>query len=96
MWCDFTDSYSGGRCDYLYAIVKMYDKSKMRSEAARMNELTNILKKAENDNEEINILEVPGVPGALAKCLAADIKNALEDRDIRLFYQLQYDNDLNV
>ena len=28
--------------------VKMYDKSKMRSEAARMNELTNILKKAEN------------------------------------------------
>lgn len=73
--------------------VKMYDKSKMRSEAARMNELTNILKKAENDNEEINILEVPGVPGALAKCLAADIKNALEDRDIRLFYQLQYDND---
>ena len=73
--------------------VKMYDKSKMRSEAARMNELTNILKKAENDNEEINILEVPGVPGTLAKCLAADIKNALEDRDIRLFYQLQYDND---
>lgn len=74
--------------------VKIYDRSKMRSEAARMTELTNILKKAENDNEEIKILEVPGIPGALAKCLAADIKNALEDRDIRLFYQLQYDNNL--
>lgn len=73
--------------------VKMYDRSKMRSEAARMEELTNILKKAEEDSEEIKILEVPGIPGALAKCLAADLQNAMEDKDIKLFYQLQYDND---
>lgn len=73
--------------------VKMYDKSKMRSEKERMKELTNILKKAEEDSEEIHIMEVPGIPGALAKCLAADLKNAIEDRDIKLYYQLQYSND---
>lgn len=73
--------------------VKMYEKSKNRSEALRMKELTNILKKAESDNEEIEILELPGVPGALAKCLAADLKNAIEDNGIKLYYQLQYNND---
>lgn len=73
--------------------VVMYDKSKMRSEAARMEELTNILKKAEEDNEEIKILEIPGIPGALAKCISADLQNAIEDKKIRLYYQLQYDND---
>lgn len=73
--------------------VKMYEKSKNRSEALRMKELTNILKKAESDNEEIEILELPGVPGALAKCLAADLKNAIEDNEIKLYYQLQYNND---
>lgn len=73
--------------------VKMYEKSKNRNEALRMKELTDILKKAESDNEEIEILELPGVPGALAKCLAADLKNAIEDNGIRLYYQLQYNND---
>ena len=73
--------------------VKMYEKSKNRSEALRMEELTNILKKAESDNEEMEILELPGVPGALAKCLAADLKNAIEDNGIKLYYQLQYNND---
>lgn len=74
--------------------VKMYDKSKSRYEAARMEELTNILKKAENDNEEIEVLELPGIPGTLAKCLAADLKNAIDNNEIRLYYQLQYDNNL--
>lgn len=73
--------------------VKMYDKSKMRSEKERIKELTNILKKAEENSEEIHIMEVPGIPGALAKCLAADLKNAIEDREIKLYYQLQYNND---
>lgn len=73
--------------------VKMYDKSKMRSEKQRIIELTNILKKAEEDNEEIQIMEVPGIPGALAKCLAADLQNAIEDREIKLYYQLQYNNE---
>lgn len=75
--------------------VKMYEKSKVKSEAARMKELTGILKKAENDNEEIKILELPGIPGAVAKCLAADIKNAIDDNEIHLYYQLQYDNELS-
>lgn len=73
--------------------VRMYEKSKSRSEALRMKELTNILKKAESDNEEIEILELPGIPGALAKCLAADLKNAIDDNGIKLYYQLQYNND---
>lgn len=73
--------------------VKMYDKSKMRSEKERIKELINILKKAEEDKEDIHIMEVPGTPGTLAKCLAADLKNAIDDREIKLYYQLQYNND---
>lgn len=72
--------------------VKMYDKSKMRSEKERIKELTDILKKAEEDNEEIHIMELPGIPGTLAKCLAADLRNAIEDKEIKLYYQLQYNN----
>ncbi|MDE7431809.1 MAG: EAL domain-containing protein [Lachnospiraceae bacterium] len=73
--------------------VRMYEKSKNRNEALRMKELTDILKKAESDSEEIELLGLPGIPGAIAKCLAADLKNAIENREIRLYYQLQYNND---
>lgn len=75
--------------------VRMYDKSKSRNEAFRMNELTETLKKAEKENSDIELLRVPGVLGALAKCLAADIKSAIEHKEIELNYQLQYDNDYN-
>lgn len=73
--------------------VRMYEKSKNRNEALRMKELTDILKKAESDSEEIELLGLPGIPGAIAKCLAADLKNAIENSEIRLYYQLQYNND---
>lgn len=73
--------------------VKIYDESRRKNEMAVMDELTNILKKAEEDREDIKILEIGGRAGALAKCLAADLRNAIDDEEIRLFYQLQYDND---
>lgn len=73
--------------------VKIYDESRRKNEMAVMDELTNIMKKAEEDREDIQILEINGRSGALAKCLAADIRNAIDDGEIRLFYQLQYDND---
>ncbi len=75
--------------------VKLYDRSKSRNEKERMQELTNILKKAEEEKEDIELLRLPGTPGALAKCLAADIKAAIEDEEVELYYQLQYDNDYN-
>lgn len=75
--------------------VVLYDKSKDRNETFRMKELTDMLKKAESENEEIELLRVPGVIGALAKCLAADIKSAIEHKEIELNYQLQYDNNYN-
>lgn len=73
--------------------VKLYDTSKIKGEVRRMTELTEILKKAEENREEIMLLELPGVPGTLAKLLASDIKSAIENEDIRLYYQLQYNND---
>lgn len=75
--------------------VRMYDKSKSRNEAFRMKQLTEMLKQAEKENEEVELLKVPGVIGGLAKCLVADIKNAMEHEEIELNYQLQYDNDYN-
>lgn len=75
--------------------VRMYDKSKSRNEAFRMKQLTEMLKQAEKENEEVELLKVPGVIGGLAKCLAMDIKNAMEHEEIELNYQLQYDNDYN-
>ncbi len=77
----------------IYApFVIMYDSSKRKSEAMRVLELTDILKKAEEEKEDIKLLELQGTPGALAKCLAADIKDAIAHKEIKLFYQLQYDN----
>ena len=73
--------------------VKVYDESRRGNEMAVMDELTKIMRKAEEDREDIHILEIGGRPGVLAKCLAADIRSAINDGEIRLFYQLQYDND---
>lgn len=80
-----------GICIYL-PFVKMYDKSRSRHEASRMKKLTNILKKAEEDKEEVQLLNLPGGAGDLAKCLAADIDDAINHEEISLYYQLQYDN----
>lgn len=75
--------------------VRAYDESKNRNEAERMEELTNILKKAEEEKAEIEVLRIPGTPGALAKCLSADLESAIDHEEIELHYQLQYDNEYN-
>ena len=75
--------------------IRFYDKSKSRNEAIRMNELTEILKKAEQEKEEVELLRIPGSIGGLAKCLGADIDSAIEHKEIQLHYQLQYDNEYN-
>lgn len=78
----------------IYApFVVMYDKAKRRSEATRMKELTSILQQAEAEKQPIKLLELQGTVGALAKGLAADIKEAIAHKDMEIFYQLQYDND---
>ena len=75
--------------------VKLYDASKAKDEEDRMDELTNIMKKAEEEKADIEILKVPGPVGGLAKCLAADLNYAIDHDEIALYYQLQYDSDYN-
>ena len=75
--------------------IRLYDNSKNRNEAIRMKELTDILKKAEEEKEDVELLRIPGSIGGLAKCLGADIDSAIEHKEIKLHYQLQYDNDYN-
>lgn len=98
-----TGSYKGALLQFvLVAIgvliyipfIRKYESAKIKSEVARMDELTEILKKSERDNEDIKILQVPGYYGIMAKCLAADLKYAIEDNQIKLLYQLQYNDQL--
>ena len=60
-----------------------------------MEELVGIMKKAEEEKADIEILSVPGSVGALAKCLAADLNSAIDHDEIELYYQLQYDSEYN-
>lgn len=75
--------------------VRAYDDSKNRNEAERMQELTDILKRAEKEKTDIEVLRIPGTPGALAKCLAVDIESGIDHEEVELHYQLQYDNEYN-
>ena len=75
--------------------IRLYDNAKNRNEAIRMKELTDILKKAEEEKEDVELIRIPGSIGGLAKCLGADIDSAIEHKEIKLHYQLQYDNDYN-
>ena len=75
--------------------VRLYDASKSKNEVAIMEELVGIMKKAEEEKADIEILNVPGSVGALAKCLAADLNSAIDHDEIELYYQLQYDSEYN-
>lgn len=98
-----TGSYKGSLLQFILIgigvliyipFIRKYESAKIKSEMARMSELTEMLKKSERDNEDIKILSVSGIHGVLAKCLAADLQYAIEDEQIQLYYQLQYNDKL--
>lgn len=83
--------------------VVMYEQKSLNECATTLNELMGILKKSEETNEEVALLECKGNVGRLAKLLATDLRlsiaqaNADTDNDdlespLLMGYQPQFDN----
>ncbi len=73
--------------------VKIYDQAKLNSIKKDYDNLVTVMKDMEKNKGSIILTELSGNNGVFAKSLANDILYALENKDIELFYQPQYNFD---
>lgn len=72
--------------------VKLYDKQKELNMVAKVNQVVEILKESEAKNEPVNLTGMPGFTGNFARSLSADLEKAIENRELKMYYQPQFDN----
>lgn len=75
----------------IYApFIKRLDKDKEINTKAHLNTLIEFFKETEAINKNIDLIKLQGTNGELAKSLAFDLKNAIKDNTIDLYYQPQF------
>lgn len=72
--------------------VKLFEKQKEIDMLARIGQITQILKDAEEKNESVTLTEIPGLAGSIAKNLSADLEKAIEKDELTIYYQPQFNN----
>ena len=72
--------------------VKLFDKQKELNMVAKVNQVVGILKESEAKNEPVNLTGMPGFTGNFARSLSADLEKAIENRELEIYYQPQFDN----
>lgn len=75
--------------------VKLYDKQKELNMIAKVNQVVEILKESEANNGQVNLTGMPGFTGNFARSLSADLEKAIENRELEIYYQPQFDNNNN-
>ena len=71
--------------------VRQNDRSIETAFEEDVADLTRLLKKAEDEVREINLMAVPGRMGETAKSLAYDLKKDLKHKKLFMVYQAQFD-----
>lgn len=71
--------------------VRMLDKAAKRNSDVRIKQLVKILQQSEESRIPVELLELRGEEGALAKVLADDLKMELERKQPNIYYQPQCD-----
>lgn len=78
----------------IYApFVKMYDNACMRDSKRKMDELVSDLQESEQGNRHMELLELRGEPGIIAKMLSEELKYNIEHDFPTMYYQPQYDGE---
>lgn len=73
--------------------IKIFDRMRERNAGEVVQELVIKLQEAEKQNHEITLFGLGGEKGAEAKALTADLREALEKGQIKMFYQPQFNQE---
>lgn len=76
-----------------WPFVILYERNKETDAKKQIQELVATLQEAEKLNTPITLTSMNGTNGSVAKYLANDIAHAVTDRQIKLYYQPQFDNE---
>lgn len=96
-----TDSYAGVILQVVILIIgtliyrpflKMYDAEKIRVAKNYLQDLIDVLKTSERTNQNICLTQLRDQRGSLAKALIVELKEALKEKKLKLFYQPQYNH----
>lgn len=80
----------------IYApFVKMYDNACMRDSERKIKNLVAVLQKSEQENKPVELLELQGESGIMAKMLSEELKHNMEQKLPTMYYQPQYDKEGN-
>lgn len=79
-----------GVCIYR-PFVLLHDREKVTSAHRHLKTLLSVLQDAEAKNIQVELMSLKGGAGNVAKMLAADLKYAVAERELCLYYQPQYD-----
>ncbi|MDD3570809.1 MAG: EAL domain-containing protein [Lachnospiraceae bacterium] len=97
-----TGSYKGSILQILNIVIgvliykpflRIYEEEKINSASKMIIELTNTLKENELCGQANLLTELMDNRGAMAKMLAMDLKRAIGNDDLMLYYQPQYNNE---
>ncbi len=73
--------------------VKQYDKISVKNTKHNYNELVKVLEESEELAAPVTLTDMNNDVGALARALSDDLRYALTQREIMVYYQPQYNND---
>lgn len=77
----------------IYApFIKLFDKARRRDASRNMDQLVKVLQESERENKAVVLTELTGECGSIAKGLVFDLKRAIYEDELTLYYQPQYDN----
>lgn len=74
--------------------LKLYDKSQLKKAREKLNILVELYQQSEQSNQDIALMETKGLLGSTAKNIGTDLRKSLENKDINIFYQPQFDEKL--
>ena len=72
--------------------IRLHDGEKLRNAGENLQGLVALLKRSEEKRVPVNLMELDGHSGLCVKMLASDLKKAVENGELTLHYQPQFDN----
>lgn len=75
-----------------YPFIKLLDRQRQKQAVEDMDYLTRMLKESAAYFKPVTLIYLPGSAGILAKTLVNDLQHALRKKEIKMYYQPQFDS----
>ena len=78
--------------NFSYFLVSTFIHVNLSSNVIHLDKIVEIMKAAENTGDTVNLMELKGEVGSIAKMLAEDLLHVMKEPDsLQLYYKPQYD-----